>query len=361
MFAVVLLHLQAGILGKAVGSAIAPRYLLCRSHAALWLAWAILAIASRPCDLWAIPGRSAIGLFSGVVSLFASSEVFVRCWTTLILLIHELTLIWYKVIKLLMIVAKLMLPVALFLNLLFWLKMMMLWNLRLLIITCLHDRVLLFLRLLIKLWTCIPHFRIFLTLVSCLHLFAVYKQYLSEPTWLISATQKFGAFFSEKSFPVLIKSLSLCPSLMRLVNYQMQLYNIDYKRMARSRRSLEAIIQFVFTWKLEYDMSVWLLTNLFLPLLDFLGDALCAPGNTVSCIHVENVINMAIKPKNARLNFVLIVNKLATKHMTVWKTFSAFSQELWVCLELSSFLESTYWRMSLRCHWNEILACEIFA
>ena len=33
--AVVLLHLQAGILGKAVGSAIAPPYLLCRSSAAL--------------------------------------------------------------------------------------------------------------------------------------------------------------------------------------------------------------------------------------------------------------------------------------------------------------------------------------
>ena len=33
--AVVLLHLQAGILGKAVGSAIAPPYLLCRSRAAL--------------------------------------------------------------------------------------------------------------------------------------------------------------------------------------------------------------------------------------------------------------------------------------------------------------------------------------
>ena len=92
-----LLHLQAGILGKAVGSAIAPPYLLCRSRAALWLAWAILAIASRPCDLWAIPGRSAIGLFSGVVSLFASPEVFVRCWTTLIFLIHELALIRYKV------------------------------------------------------------------------------------------------------------------------------------------------------------------------------------------------------------------------------------------------------------------------
>ena len=46
--AVVLLHLQAGILGKAVGSTIAPPYLLCRSRAALWLAWAILAIASRP-------------------------------------------------------------------------------------------------------------------------------------------------------------------------------------------------------------------------------------------------------------------------------------------------------------------------
>jgi len=44
----VLLHLQAGILVKAVGSAIAPPYLLCRSRAALWLAWAILAIASRP-------------------------------------------------------------------------------------------------------------------------------------------------------------------------------------------------------------------------------------------------------------------------------------------------------------------------
>ena len=43
-----LLHLQAGILGKAVGSAIAQPYLLCRSRAALWLAWAILAIASRP-------------------------------------------------------------------------------------------------------------------------------------------------------------------------------------------------------------------------------------------------------------------------------------------------------------------------
>ena len=42
-----LLHLQASILGKAVGSAIAPPYLLCRSHAALWLAWAILDIASR--------------------------------------------------------------------------------------------------------------------------------------------------------------------------------------------------------------------------------------------------------------------------------------------------------------------------
>lgn len=142
----------------------------------------------------------------------------------------------------------------------------MLRNLCLLIRTCLNKRVLLFLRLLIKLWTCIPHFRIFLT--SCLHLFAVYKQYLSEPTWLISATQKTVAFFSEKSFPVLIKSLSLCPSLMRHMNYQMQLYNIDYKRMARSRRSLEAVIQFVFTWKLEYDMSEWLLTNFFLPLLD---------------------------------------------------------------------------------------------
>ena len=46
--AVVLLHLQAGILGKAVGSAIAPPYLLCRSRAALWQAWAILGIASRP-------------------------------------------------------------------------------------------------------------------------------------------------------------------------------------------------------------------------------------------------------------------------------------------------------------------------
>ena len=46
--AVVLLHLQAGILGKAVGSAIAPPYLLCRSRATLWLAWAILGIASRP-------------------------------------------------------------------------------------------------------------------------------------------------------------------------------------------------------------------------------------------------------------------------------------------------------------------------
>ena len=45
--AVVLLHLQAGILGKSVGSAILPPYLLCRSRAALWLAWAILAIASR--------------------------------------------------------------------------------------------------------------------------------------------------------------------------------------------------------------------------------------------------------------------------------------------------------------------------
>ena len=45
--AVVLLHLQAGILGKAVRSAIAPPYLLCRSRAALWLAWAILGIASR--------------------------------------------------------------------------------------------------------------------------------------------------------------------------------------------------------------------------------------------------------------------------------------------------------------------------
>ena len=39
--AVVLLHLQAGILGKAVGSAIASPYLLCRSLAALWLVWAI--------------------------------------------------------------------------------------------------------------------------------------------------------------------------------------------------------------------------------------------------------------------------------------------------------------------------------
>ena len=48
--AVVLLHLQAGILGKAVGSAIAPPYLLCRSRAALWLVWAILGIASRPFD-----------------------------------------------------------------------------------------------------------------------------------------------------------------------------------------------------------------------------------------------------------------------------------------------------------------------
>ena len=37
------LHLQAGILGKAVGS-----YLLCRSRAALWLPWAILGIASQP-------------------------------------------------------------------------------------------------------------------------------------------------------------------------------------------------------------------------------------------------------------------------------------------------------------------------
>ena len=46
--AVVLLHLQAGILGKAVGSAIAPPYLLCRSRAALSLAWAILRIASQP-------------------------------------------------------------------------------------------------------------------------------------------------------------------------------------------------------------------------------------------------------------------------------------------------------------------------
>ena len=45
--AVVLLHLQASILGKAVWSAIAPPYLLCRSRAALWLAWAILDIASR--------------------------------------------------------------------------------------------------------------------------------------------------------------------------------------------------------------------------------------------------------------------------------------------------------------------------
>ena len=45
---VLLLHLQAGILGKAVGSAIAPPYLLCRSRAALWLVWAILGIASRP-------------------------------------------------------------------------------------------------------------------------------------------------------------------------------------------------------------------------------------------------------------------------------------------------------------------------
>ena len=44
----VLLHVQAGILGKAVGSAIAPPYLLCRNRPALWLAWAILAIASRP-------------------------------------------------------------------------------------------------------------------------------------------------------------------------------------------------------------------------------------------------------------------------------------------------------------------------
>ena len=43
-----LLHLQAGILGKAVGSAIAPPYLLCRSRASLWLAWAILGIASQP-------------------------------------------------------------------------------------------------------------------------------------------------------------------------------------------------------------------------------------------------------------------------------------------------------------------------
>ena len=47
--AVVLLHLQAGILGKAVGSAIAPPYLLCRSRAALWLALAILGIASWYC------------------------------------------------------------------------------------------------------------------------------------------------------------------------------------------------------------------------------------------------------------------------------------------------------------------------
>ena len=31
-----LLHLQAGILGKAVGSAIAPPYLLCRSCAPFW-------------------------------------------------------------------------------------------------------------------------------------------------------------------------------------------------------------------------------------------------------------------------------------------------------------------------------------
>ena len=43
-----LLHVQAGILGKAVGSSIAPPYLLCRNRAALWLVWAILAIASRP-------------------------------------------------------------------------------------------------------------------------------------------------------------------------------------------------------------------------------------------------------------------------------------------------------------------------
>ena len=46
--AVVLLRLQAGILRKVVGSAIAPPYLLCRSRAALWLAWAILGIASQP-------------------------------------------------------------------------------------------------------------------------------------------------------------------------------------------------------------------------------------------------------------------------------------------------------------------------
>ena len=50
--AVVPLHLQAGILGKAVGSAIAPPYLLCRSRAALWLTWAILGIASWPFSLF---------------------------------------------------------------------------------------------------------------------------------------------------------------------------------------------------------------------------------------------------------------------------------------------------------------------
>ena len=43
-----LMHLEAGILGKAAGSAIAQPYLLCRSRTALWLAWAILAITSRP-------------------------------------------------------------------------------------------------------------------------------------------------------------------------------------------------------------------------------------------------------------------------------------------------------------------------
>ena len=77
-----LLHLQAGILGKAVGFAIAPPYLLYRSHAALWLVgpfWALLlGLLAKPfccVDLWGPPGGRPISQWREVFSPFTSLEV----------------------------------------------------------------------------------------------------------------------------------------------------------------------------------------------------------------------------------------------------------------------------------------------
>ena len=77
-----LLHLQAGILGKAAGFAIAPPYLLYRSHSALWLVgpfWALLlGLLAKPfccVDLWGPPGLRPISQWREVFSPFTSLEV----------------------------------------------------------------------------------------------------------------------------------------------------------------------------------------------------------------------------------------------------------------------------------------------